>query len=106
MTETTTPFRRASEYAKGIGEGLESIQNRDVLVREYDVSERPMRGDMATFVSLKISELDQLDTVTEYHAWSESLANKLNEVPESAFPVVANFKRVSTGAGFRVWTFD
>lgn len=99
-------YERASKFAKGIGESLDTIQNRDVLLRSYEVSERPMRGDTNTFVALKISELDQTDTIGDYHAWSESLATKLSEIPQSALPVVIKFERVNTSAGFRVWTFS
>ncbi len=104
----TTPaaqYQRASTFAKGIGDNLDAIQNRDVVLRDYSVSERPMRGETATFVSLEISEVDG-DEVKTYHAWSDSLAQKVNEIPKNALPLLIKFQRVNTSAGFRVWTFE
>lgn len=106
MADAEPQFRRASEYVKGIGESLEGIQNRDVLLRSFEVSERPMRGEPTTFVSMKVSELNALDAVTDYHAWSESLATKLKEIPEGNLPLLVKFERVNTSGGFRVWTFS
>ena len=105
MASTTPTYARATDHVKGIGESLETIQNRDVLLRTFSISERSMRGDKKTFVSMQISELDNLDVVKDCHAWSESLADKLAEIPDSALPVVINFTRVATSGGFRVWTF-
>ena len=102
---TAPTYARATEYVKGIGESLEKIQNRDVLLKSFQITERPMRGEKKVYVSMQISEVDGLDTVTEYHAWSESLADKLAEIPDSALPVLVSFQRVATSGGFRVWTF-
>ena len=105
MANTAPTYARATDYVKGIGANLETIQNRDVLLKSFSISERPMRGEKKTYVSLQISELDNLDVVTEYHAWSDSLADKLAEIPDSALPVVLSFQRVATSGGYRVWTF-
>lgn len=107
MATVKTAYRRASEFVEGIGESLETIQGRDVILRSYEVdNERPMRGENATLVTMKISEPESEDEIKLFHAWSKSLAQRLEEIPASAFPVLVAFKRVNTSSGFRVWTFE
>lgn len=106
--EPTVPtYNRASQYVKGIGEGLDTYQGRDLLLRSYEISERAMKGKDSTFVAMQISEFNGgiADTeVIEVHAWSQSLGEKLSEIPVSALPVIVSFVRVPTSAGFRVWS--
>jgi len=100
-------YNRASQYVKGIGVSLDTLQGRDLLLRSYEVSERAMKGNETTFVALNLSEMEagQPSTeVIEAHAWSASLAEKLSEIPQSALPVIVQFVRVPTSAGFRVWS--
>lgn len=105
MANTTEQYQRASTFSKGIGASLESIQNRDVLLRGYEISERPMRGESTTFVAIQVSEVGD-EEVQDFHAWSDSLAEKLKEVPLDALPLLIKFTRVQTGGGYRVWTFE
>lgn len=103
---TTKEYKRASDFVTGIGANLESIQDKDVLITHFSISERPMRGDTRTFVSMEIStKMDPTDT-TLFHAWSDSLAAKLAELPDDSLPLIIKFVRVATAAGFRVWTFE
>jgi hypothetical protein len=98
-------YQRASDFAQGIGETLDLIQGRDVLLRSYTVSKRPMRGDVKDFVALQVSEMDG-DEVKDYHAWSESLAEKIKDIPVNQLPVVIKFVRITTNSGFRIWAFE
>lgn len=106
MANTKSQYRRATEYVEGIGSNLESIANVDVILRKVSINERDMRGEKRTFVLMQISPMDNEEEVNLFHAWSDSLAEKLSEIPEDAFPVVVKFTRVATSGGFRVWTFE
>jgi hypothetical protein len=111
-------YERASQYVKGIGESLEKIDGRDMLLHSYSVSQRPMRGEAKTFVALNLSTVDDPENIQLFHAWSDSLADKLNDLPSERTdedetrnyalpkPLLVQFKRVSTSGGFRVWTFE
>lgn len=101
-----TQYQRASQYIKGIGENLDTIQNTDVLIKGYRVKERSIKGADKTFVELDIATLDDPENVVLFHAWSEPLAQKLDDIPAEAFPVIAKFTRVQTSNGFRVWTIE
>lgn len=102
------PLKRASDFIEGIGPGIDQVQNRDMVLRNFDVSNRPMRGESAVFCSIGLSELDSdgapTDEVTQYHAWSESLAEKLNQIGTGNLPVIVQFAKERTGSGFQVWT--
>lgn len=100
----TPEIARATEFVKGIGENLETIQGRDMILRSFHLSERPMRGEKKPFVSMELSEIGS-EEVREYHAWSESLRDKLAEIPDDKLPLLVQFVRVSTSGGFRVWSF-
>lgn len=109
MANAEPKYQRATDYVKGIGASLDTLQGRDVLLRRFEISERAMRGNETTFVSLVISELDNGEAsqeVGEFHAWSKSLAEKLAEIPETALPVIVKFIKVTTGAGFKVWSIE
>jgi O-succinylbenzoate synthase len=102
----TKTYKRAAEFVEGIGDNLDTLQGRDVLLVSFEVGERAMRGEKKPFVAMSIAELDDAENPTLYHAWSESLAIKLHDIPQDELPLLVNFKRVSTTGGFRVWTFE
>ena len=100
-------YARASEHVKGIGKSLETIAGKDVLLVRYEYTQRAMRGEMTGFVSLSIStDLTDPSKAEDYHAWSDSLGEKISDIPVNALPLVARFDRVPTSSGFRVWTIE
>lgn len=101
-----TEFKRATDYVEGIGSNLDAVQGRDVILRGYEVSNRPMRGESAVFVDLRISETDDPETVTQYHAWSDSLGEKIGQIPQENLPVLIQFGKTRTSSGFNVWTIS
>lgn len=105
MAKTDT-YKRATEYAKGIGESLDKIADKDVLLLTYERKERSMRGEPKTFVAMTIATVDDPTNGVSFHAWSESLADKLDEIPPDAFPVLVKFTKVSTAGGFKVWSIE
>ena len=117
MAAKDQTYERASEYVKGIGESLEKIANADMLLHEFYVSQRSMRGEPKTFVGLHLSTVSDPENVQLFHAWSDSLADKLRDLPAErsdeddvstfklASPLLITFERVATSGGFRVWTF-
>jgi len=40
--ETASKYRRASEFAPGIGKNLDEIVNKDVLLVDFSIGERPL----------------------------------------------------------------
>lgn len=108
-TATVPEFQRASDYATGIGETLDTYQGRDLLLRSFEISKRAMKGSETDFVSMEISEFDPTEgpseDVIEVHAWSKSLAEKLGEVPVERLPLLVQFYKTTTSSGFKVWTF-
>ena len=109
-TKERPKYGKASDYNVGIGDTLDKIADAEVLLINADISERPMRGEKKGFVSLRIvTEPTVWDGnpsgVRLFHAWSDSLAEKLSDIPANAYPVLITFTRVQTAAGFRVWTF-
>lgn len=104
-------YGRASDYNVGIGETLDRIADTEVLLINAEISERAMRGEKKGFVSLNIvPDPDgwngEPEGVRLFHAWSDSLAEKLSDIPANAYPVLITFTKVQTAAGFRVWTFE
>ena len=109
MADKSAPsqYRRAADLVQGIGANLESIQNTDVLLKAFSIQERPMRGETRTFVKLSIAkDINKPEVATDFHAWSDSLAEKLGELPDDSLPLLIKFVRVATSGGFRVWTFE
>lgn len=102
----THKYERATAYVEGIGDKLDLLQGRDVIVHRVSIAERSMRGEMKAFVELQIAEVNEPDTISTYHAWSESLAQKFSEIPVDKFPVIAKFGKVATAGGFQVWSFE
>ena len=111
-TANKSTFRRAGEFDT-FGKSLDSLLDRDVILRSYEVTERGLRDRDTkakadkTFVTIKINEVDDEDaTPVMYHAWSEDLADKLAQLPTSELPLLIKFMRVNTAGGFRVYTFE
>lgn len=104
-------YKRASDYDQ-FGKTLDTILEKDVLVRRFSISERPITDRetrerrMGTFVTLYINELDDVDAEPRvYHAWSASLAEKLGQIPNDDLPVVAKFVKVPSAQG-NVYTIE
>ena len=111
-TAAPVSYRRASEF-DNFGKSLEAILDRDVILRRYSVQERNLRdretGDKAerTFVVVYVNETDNAEvTPIVYHAWSDDLANKLAEIPDDALPVLIKFVRITTGGGYKVYSYE
>ncbi len=85
----TTP-KRASDYAPGIGKNLTDILDKDVIVAKVSVSERNFDGEQRPMVMITLQD------GSLYHAWSESLADKISEIPDEAYPLTFKFIRVAT----------
>lgn len=102
---TQEKTRRIGEFVKGIGKRLDDIAGEDVTVSAVRVGERPMQGEPKPYV-----EIDVLDKETGeselYHAWSASLAEKLGDIPDEAFPLTARFFKTRTGGGFEIWNVE
>ena len=112
-TTTVATDKVASDIVQGIGENLKSIAGRDVLLTAYSVDQRAMTDSVTkekadrTIVLLQVAvNIDNPDEITTFHAWSESLAEKLGELTPETLPVIINFDRVQTRAGFDVWSFS
>lgn len=102
-----TKYGRASDHIKGIGKSMDAIAGQDVLLVSYEYGQRTMRGEPAGFCALRISlDLDDPSKAEDYHAWSDSLGEKLTDLPLNSLPLVARFERVPTSSGFRVWTIS
>lgn len=102
--EKPEEYQRAAAFVQGIGDNLDKIQNRDVLLRGFIITERTMRGAKQAFVELSISEVGDAEIV-QYHAWSQPLADKLADIPDEALPLLIQFFRDKTSSGNSVWSF-
>lgn len=89
-TTTNATPRRASEFAPGIGKNLTDILDQDVVVSKVSISERTFDGEDRPIVLITLS------TGEMYHAWSESLAAKISEIPLDAYPLTFKFYKAPT----------
>lgn len=106
-TETKKSYARASQFIKGLGDNLDKIEGTDMLLHSYEIEEnRPFGDSTNTLVTMKLSTLDDPENQVLFHAWSESLASRLQELEnsEAELPLVVAFERVKTSKGFKVWT--
>lgn len=103
MAKTETP-RRISDFIEGIGRKLDELAGEDVTVSRVEVTERPMRGEDKPFVFIYVQDANGEDVT--YHAWSASLAEKLGDIPDEAFPLTARFFRTKTSGGFEIWNVE
>jgi hypothetical protein len=99
-------YARAADKIEGIGETLDKIQGRDLLLVNFGVTERPMRGEDKPFVSLTLAEIETPDEIASYHAWSDSLAEKLSQLDKDDLPMIVKFVKVQTAGGFKVWSIE
>ncbi len=86
----TTEVRRASTFAPGIGKNLTDILDTDVIVSKIWIGERNFDGDKRPIVLITLANGEL------YHAWSESLADKISEIPEDQYPLTFKFVKVPT----------
>lgn len=100
MATTSNTPKRASAFAPGIGQSLDRILNSDVVVQKVWIGERSMDGEMRAIVLLTLEDGDL------YHAWSDSLAEKISGIPEDAYPLTFKFVKTTTRRGFNVYTFE
>lgn len=105
-TSKTSGYRRASDFVEGIGKSLDEIENKDVLLVKFSITERTMEGEKRPIVLLTLAlDPDKPEDTTLFHAWSESLATRLSEIPNDALPLIIAFEQTRTRSGFKVWTF-
>lgn len=90
MATTPNPVKRASDFAPGIGKNLTDLLDQDVVVTKVSITERSFDGEKRPMV-LVTTEDGKL-----YHAWSESLADKISEIPEDAYPLTFKFIKAPT----------
>ncbi len=83
-------YRRAAEFAPGIGKSIQEILDQDVVVTHVWVGERNFGGESRPIVIVT------LEDGSIYHAWSDSLAAKIAEIPEDMYPLVFKFVKVPT----------
>lgn len=97
-----TGVRRAAEFAPGIGKNLEEILGQDVVVPvKPTIDERPYNGETRKIVMITTEDGEL------YHAWSDSLAEKIEQIPEVEFPLAFRFVRLKTRTpGFTVYSFE
>ncbi len=108
-TKTTSQYRRATQYSTGIGESLDKIAGKDVLLHSFTIGQRTMEGELTDFVDMNISTVDDAENIQLFHAWSGSLGQRLNEIPPEAFaegPLLVTFIQAKTRGGFKVWTIE
>ena len=106
-------FQRAAQYDQ-FGKNLDSVAERDMVLHRYSVGTRNIRDREtkgvreSSFVNVYLTEVDAPEDTepVSYHAWSDSLAEKLAQIPDDAMPLLIKFVRVPTAGGFRVWTFE
>ena len=111
--KSAATYRRAAEFDT-FGKNLDSLLERDVILRRYSISERPITDretherDNKAFVNVWINEVSDPDSEPKvYHAWSEPLANKLAQIPDDAMAsgLLIKFLKVP-GAQGNVLTFE
>lgn len=89
MATANTP-KRAATYAPGIGKGIKEILGQEVVVVKASISERNYGGEMSPIVIVT------LENGNLYHAWSQSLCDKIAEIPDDAWPLAFKFVSVPT----------
>ncbi len=103
---TTKQYKRASEFIKGLGESLDKIAGVDMLLHEFTIEEGRAIGDKEnTLVTMSLSTVDDPENKQKFHAWSQSVADRLTELTnaEAELPLIIQFNRVPTSKGFKVW---
>ncbi len=100
MATVSNTTKRASSFAPGIGQSLDKILGQDVIVEKVWIGERSMEGEQRPIVLITLSD------GSLFHAWSDSLAEKIAEIPTSEFPLTFKFVKSVTRRGFNVYTFE
>ena len=90
LSYRSTYFKRASTFAPGIGKNITELLDKDVVVTHASVSERNFDGELRPIVIVT------LENGEIYHAWSASLADKISEIPDDAWPLTFKFVRLAT----------
>lgn len=101
---TAKNYKRATDFVKGIGKSLPA--NVDMLLIRFTVDARTFSGSERAIVYMTLAPVDEPENVDEYHAWSDSLAQKLAEIPDDVLPLVVRFVKTRTRAGFEVWNIE
>ncbi len=99
-------YKRVGDYDRTFGESLDAIEGQEVFIHDFSVGMREMTREGETgdrpFTTVEVSTEPEGPTKV-YHTWSESIAEKMGGIPKDDLPVVAVFKRVTTGRGREVW---
>ena len=111
MAKTETPeYQRASSLINTeLGEKLDNIAGKDMLLHDYEYEDR---GESAPqgyryLVTMDLSTMDDPEVVVKFHAWSKSLGDRLDRIPEDTkYPLLVNFVKAKTRSGFNVWTIE
>ncbi len=109
-TTSTSKYRRATEFTKGLGANLDIIEGKDVILFEYEVERGRKYGDGTNdLVTMTIATIDDEDNKQLFHAWSSSLCDRFdeltaNDTEAAALPLIVAFDRVPTSKpGFKAW---
>ena len=88
-------------YAGLDGQPLDSIEGKEVEVKEIQVSTRRLRDDPNHAYAVIV-----LTTGEVFHTWSEFLCEQLAAVPRNALPGKTTFRKVTTDKRREVWKMD
>lgn len=106
MANASKTYRRVGDYDRTFGEALDPLEGKTVFIHNYSVGTREMTRDGETadrpFTTVEVSESEDGPT-SVHHSWSESVAEKIGSIPKDDLPVMAVFRRVTTGRGREVW---
>lgn len=108
-TSTTSPYRRASDVSQGIGKKLDEIIGQDVLLVNFRADQRPQGIDRSekTILMLTLAlDPSKPSETTLFHAWSQSLSDRLVEIPGDELPLLIKFVKVATASGTNAWSFE
>ena len=100
MATVSNTTKRASSLVPGIGQSLDKILGQDVIVEKVWIGDRSMDGEQRTIVLITLAD------GSLFHAWSDSLAEKIAEIPSAEFPLTFKFVKATTRRGFSVLTFE
>ena len=113
QSPTAPSYQRAGSFSNGIGNTLDALSGKDVLITELSVGKRRVfdqRQDATVerdFVHMVLAaDPSKPEQTGEYHAWSAALAERLSAIPASSLPVLARFTRVKTANGFAAWVVE
>lgn len=104
----TSKYRRVTDIVKGLGDNLDKIEGKDVLLWEYEIERSRKYGEGTNdLVTMQISTIDDEANKQLFHAWSTSLCDRLDELTNAdnaELPLIVMFERVATSRpGFKAW---